>query len=416
MINVQKRFLGCLAFSVVIVAGIGCQPAGGRGVIHPAGTLPKTTPWDLRALSQPPAYHWLKQEGKVWSLLYQGLPYQGHPTEVFAYYADPLTLSKTTKKNVKFPAVVLVHGGGGEAFSKWAKMWAEHGYAAIAMNLQGNGKDKKRLDNGGPALAHENIFPTVDEPYENQWPYHAVADVILAHSLIRSFENVDAAHTAITGISWGGYLTCIVAGLDNRFTAAVPVYGCGFLDPDSAWQGEFEKLTAARREKWTRLWDPSRYVGSATMPMFFVNGTNDFAYWLESYERTYKLVKTHKNYRILPGMMHSHEHGWEPKEIGLFIDQYCHDGVLLPEISSPKIIDGRIDASVRTQTKLVAAHLYYTEDDLPNTQRRFFSQSLDIIADHLVGDPPPTPARIWFVTADDDRGSVVSSPLVFAKP
>jgi len=29
----------------------------------------------------------------------------------------------------------------------------------------------------------------------------------------------------VTGISWGGYLTCIVAGIDDRLKAAVPVYG-----------------------------------------------------------------------------------------------------------------------------------------------------------------------------------------------
>ena len=57
-----------------------------------------------------------------------------------------------------------------------------------------------------------------------------------------------------TGISWGGYLTCIVAGLDNRFKAAVPVYGCGFLHENSAWLNEFEKMSAANKAKWIQLW------------------------------------------------------------------------------------------------------------------------------------------------------------------
>ncbi len=30
------------------------------------------------------------------------------------------------------------------------------------------------------------------------------------------------------GDQLGGYLTCIVAGLDHRLKVAVPVYGCGF--------------------------------------------------------------------------------------------------------------------------------------------------------------------------------------------
>jgi cephalosporin-C deacetylase-like acetyl esterase len=87
-----------------------------------------------------------------------------------------------------------------------------------------------------------------------------VANVILAHSLIRSFDEVDAGRTAVTGTSWGGYLTCIVAGLDNRFKAAVPVYGCGFLNENSVWLRRFAKMTLVQKDRWVRLWDPSMYI------------------------------------------------------------------------------------------------------------------------------------------------------------
>jgi hypothetical protein len=40
----------------------------------------------------------------------------------------------------------------------------------------------------------------------DQWSYHAVANVILAHSLLLSFGDVDKERTAVTGISWGGYM------------------------------------------------------------------------------------------------------------------------------------------------------------------------------------------------------------------
>ena len=119
-------------------------------------------------------------------------------------------------------------------------------------------------------------FATIDLPVTEQWTYHAVANAIRAHSLIRSFPEVDTSRTAVTGISWGGYLTCIVAGLDNRFVAAVPVYGCGFLHENSAWLGEFSNMSDAQKTKWIRLWDPSQYVGSAAMPMLLVNGGKDF--------------------------------------------------------------------------------------------------------------------------------------------
>ncbi|MCB1209442.1 MAG: acylamino acid-releasing protein, partial [Verrucomicrobiales bacterium] len=52
-------------------------------------------PWNLDALkSQVPAMQWVKHEGAVQSLTYAGEKYEGHDTEVFAFYASPITLGE----------------------------------------------------------------------------------------------------------------------------------------------------------------------------------------------------------------------------------------------------------------------------------------------------------------------------------
>jgi alpha-beta hydrolase superfamily lysophospholipase len=139
----------------------------------------------LAALSKPPEYEWSDREGPVWSLYYEGLWYKDKPTRVFAYYASPATLGAETATGRGFPGVVLVHGGGGTAFKEWAELWAKRGYAAIAMDLAGCGPDRKRLADGGPGQSDEEKFGAIDQPAEDQWTYQAVANVILAHSLLR---------------------------------------------------------------------------------------------------------------------------------------------------------------------------------------------------------------------------------------
>jgi hypothetical protein len=54
------------------------------------------------------------------------------------------------------------------------------------------------------------------------------------------------------------------------------------------------------------------------VPIFFVNGTNDFAYPLDSHMKSHADVQqAAKNVRIEVNMPHGHEAGWAPAEIGV---------------------------------------------------------------------------------------------------
>lgn len=373
-------------------------------------------PWDMDRLSHPPGFEWAAADSGVLSLYYQGEPYQGKATRVFAYYATPGTLRGDRSIDRRLPAVVLVHGGGGHAFRNWAEMWARRGYAAIAMDLVGCGPNGERLSDGGPGQGHTEIFVGADTAPKEMWSYQAVAAVIRAHSLIRSFPEVDPGRTAITGISWGGYLTCIVSGLDHRFKAAVPVYGCGFLADDSAWTEAFAQMTPENRKCWIARFDPSSAIGGASTPMFFINGTNDFAYPLGSYARTCRLVRSPKNYRITVGMQHSHEFGWEPPEIERFIGSRLRGETPLPVIGTPTLSDGRARAKVKSETRIVEAGFHFTTDTGTVNKRTWLTRPAAVEGTTISADAPPPGTTMWFLTVRDDHGSVVSTePMIIER-
>ncbi|WP_254054139.1 hypothetical protein [Singulisphaera sp. GP187] len=94
-------------------------------------------------MKKQPHATWGAETGLIREVDYDGEPFQGRPTRVFAYYAKP-------KGEGHFLAMLLAHGGGGAAFRKWAQHWAERGYAALAMDLAGHRPDGKRRDDGGP--------------------------------------------------------------------------------------------------------------------------------------------------------------------------------------------------------------------------------------------------------------------------
>ena len=369
---------------------------------------PFTGTWDLATLKKPPRVTWLDESGPVRRLTFESEPFRGKPTRVYAIYAEPKERSKE-----KLPAMVLVHGGGGKAFPEWAKLWADRGYAAIAMDLGGAGPDGKRLPDAGPGQDDVSKIPRQKAPLKDVWPHHAVAAVIRSGSLLASLPQVDADRIGITGISWGGYLTCLVAGLDDRLKVAIPVYGCGYLHENSVWLNTLRGLPEDWRKEWVDHFDPSRYAGQARMPVLFVNGTNDFAYPLDSYQKTYRLVKD-RQLCVTVRLPHGHPQGWAPVEIGLFAGQHLRRGKPLPVLGPVKTArDGenvKVEASFKAVVSVKSAGVHYTNDTTSPWQKRNWESQKIAIEDGMIrGVLPAQRPLIWFVTITDDRGATVSS-------
>ncbi|MDP1586404.1 MAG: PhoPQ-activated protein PqaA family protein [Prosthecobacter sp.] len=412
----------------------------------PSLSAEQVGPWNLDALkSTVPAMQWVRQDQSIHSLTYAGEKYQGHDTEVFAFYASPITLGEA-KEGTKFPGVVLIHGGGGTAFAEWVQLWAKRGYAAIAMDLNGsrppevefdakgvaigNGHrgTRTRLPNGGPPHGHPEKFDNIGGDTSDDWPFHAAASVMRAHTLLRSFPEVDAEHTAVTGISWGGYTTCLVASLDDRFKAAVPVYGCGFLhEGESVQKPSIDKL-GDRKALWVKEYDPGSLLPRCRMPIFFVNGTNDVHYVLDSYMKSYNVVPGEKHIRIQIKMPHGHPPGWAPQEIGLFIDSKCRGGKALPILGQPHMEGDMVKVTVNSTppTKLKSAALHYTTDGGLRSKRAWITVPASISSDttepnsaivtqvnEISAPKPPANANTWYLSVTDEHDAMVSTVVEF---
>lgn len=386
--------------------------------------------WNPDELNRTPAMKWIDSTSPIRSLTYEGEVFDGKNTSVFAFYATPGMIKGDTRNDRNLPAVVLIHGGGGTAFADWVWLWAERGYAAIAMDLSGRQPDapafkdgqlisnmrvkRTRLADGGPEHGHAQKFNSAGGAIDDDWPYHAVASVVRAHSLVRSFSEIDPERTAVTGISWGGYTTCLVASVDNRFKAAVPVYGCGFLyDGESVQRPAIDALDEAERKLWIRRYDPSSHLARCRVPILFVNGTNDKHYPLRSYSRSFKLVSGPKQIRIQVGMGHSHQAGWQPAEIGLFIDTHVLGKAALPVLGTPQFKDGIASVSYEADVPLSQASLHFTTSDGPLVDRKWNTVSATFDKKTLTTPDVPADATIWYLSATDRRGAMTSTDVIF---
>ena len=372
------------------------------------------SPWDLSRLNPAPAMDSADNYGAsdVHSIFYAGEPWKGKPTKVFAYYGFPEGASKASP----VPGVVCVHGGSGTAFADWVKIWNKHGFAAIAMDT--NGAVPKSLNENPDNFRHEWAGPfrygfgNGSDNVRDQWPYHAVADVILANSLLRSFPEVDANNVGLTGISWGGYLTSLTAGVDPRFKFAIPVYGCGFLDDGSTWAPMIDEYG---HDRWMKLWDPSSYLANAKMPTLWLNGTNDKHYHLGPFQRTYRLPRGPHELSIRVRMDHGHGSGWSPPEIYAFANHAVGKGNPLVSVTNQGVDAGKawIEFHAPPDVRIKSVELVYTQDTGEWVKRDWKTASAQLeLERHRAEIELPAETAVYFFNVLDGRGLLISSEHV----
>jgi dienelactone hydrolase len=363
---------------------------------------------DLRELAtevRPPGVEVAASSAPMDLLFYEGLPFHGRPTRIFAYLARPL------RGTGPLPGVVLVHGGGGRAFPDWATLWAQRGYVALAMDLGGCGPDGLRHDQAGPAQDDAGVFAGVAHGVDQAWMYHAVAAVLRGVSVLADQPEVDPARIGMTGISWGAHVAELAMSLDPRPRAAAFVYGCGFIRDNPVWKPALDSLSPELASRWVDEFDASRHVAAISVPTLWITGTQDEFYSLDRFQDTHSLVGTPLTLRVTPDFPHSHPDGWSPVEISAYFDGYLNGGPPLPTVGAVVRDSGGLTASTAGPLPFVAAQVHSTPDRGPWVGRAWRSEPATLEAGTIRAAAPDDSTAV-LLTIQDVRGVVVSTPYV----
>jgi len=295
--------------------------------------------------------------GETKSIYFDALDYKGKPTRVFAWLGIPDDASA----DHKVPGIVLVHGGGGTAFKTWVDMWIERGYAAIAIAVEGQTDERvgetvrprKWQKHAWPGPSRPGIYNDSGEIIQDQWMFHAVADSVLANSLMRSLPGVDAEKVGIMGVSWGGIITSTVIGIDTRFAFAIPTYGCGRLhEIDNQYS-----RALADDEVFQNVWDPLIRIDQAKMPALWFSWPGDKHFSLDAQAATYQAATGIRMVSLVPGMRHSNPAAWVRPESYDFADSIVTSGQPWCTQTSVKIDGSDISVGFSCSKPLVSASL-----------------------------------------------------------
>lgn len=318
------------------------------------------------------------QWANVKALTYDGATIGENKTKVFAYIGYPENVTE------KSPAVVLVHGGLGHPFAMWIKEWTDRGYVAIAFentgyfptalgkNIAGRDSDPQTyweyglagdfLEDGYVNAPTNSNLNDSGASADTQWMYHCVAQTILAHNILRNDPAVDPDRIGITGISWGGIITSITIGYDDRFAFAIPVYCTGYNAEEPGNMGDrFRSLSTQT------VWGPEHRFDLVDFPVLWLCWNSDFSSSVMAPSKSYLHTKgTEKTtLSIIHNLQHYHSAAWRQSINYRFADWIVQGGSGLTKLESePSGRSFSLRFTAPEDTVDVSAKLYYITEEL----------------------------------------------------
>jgi cephalosporin-C deacetylase-like acetyl esterase len=301
-------------------------------------------------------------DGAVHAIFYDALPWKGQPTRVFAWIGLP------AKREGKIPGIVLVHGGGGTAYKEWVQKWNAQGFAAISIAVEGQTDVYEKTEAKGRPIwarhafsgpARDGTFADTKLPLKEQWMYHALADTMLANSLLRTLPEVDPSKIGVMGISWGGVITSTVIGLDERFAFGIPTYGCGHLfDAENGWGAALHD-----NEGYKQVWDAMNYADRVKMPVLWLSWPQDAHFPLGCQAENYRKAPGPRMVSLVTKMGHSHPAGWNPPDSYAFAQSVVSTGKPWGNSPMATVQDGHATATFTSTKPIDRAVLISTTDE-----------------------------------------------------
>ncbi|MGA0134185.1 MAG: acetylxylan esterase [Opitutales bacterium] len=393
------RLLACLLLS----ASLSADPASDRkavfDLVEACASAPKT--YEAEGF---------KPDGTVRAIFYDALNWNGKPTRVFAWIGLP------AKREGKVPGMVLVHGGGGTAFKEWVQKWNAQGFAAISIAVEGQTDiHDKTVARSRPTWARhafsgpvrDGTFADAQLPLKEQWMYHALADTMLANSLLRSLPEVDASKVGVMGVSWGGVITSTIIGLDDRFAFGIPTYGCGHLfDAENHWGRALHDNEAYRQ-----VWDGMNYADRVKMPVLWLSWPQDAHFPLGCQAEHYRKAPGPRMVSLITKMGHSHPAGWNPPDSYAFAKSIVETGKPWGASPSAGVKDGTAIAVFHSTKPITRAVLVSTTDRGFTGTRKWVETPASAASGGggtTVSAPLPAGTTAWYVNAYADQLTLTS--------
>ncbi len=295
----------------------------------------------------------------------------GHKVRVVAYYGFP-------SAKAKLPAVLHIHGGGQTATREYVEYWAERGYAALSINWGGYPLERGPEEGNtgwGPINANQrdntNTYRVSPDPKVNSW-YHWTIACRRGLTFLEQQPEVDAKRIGIYGVSMGGRLTWLVAGLDERVKAAISIYGAvSMSEPIPGIAGsEQVRFSPPDREVWKASLETDVYAPRIRCPFLYLSAANDFYGAMDFVDRALRLIPLPGRWQSYTPHYNHHVRPEQAEALPRFMDRWLKDGERWPRAPEIRFEADRILVTPDRAGEVSAVLVYASSDPYP--QSRFW--------------------------------------------
>lgn len=308
-------------------------------------------------------------------------------SEIFAAIARP-------DKPGRYPGILVLHGGAGSAHVDKAIEWAGRGYIAVAPDLPGIANYEKIPHSTGAwktSGTGVNRFRTVPDATGSPH-FDGVLAAVQSLYLLRAQPGVIQNRLGVTGVSWGGYATIMVAGLaGNLVRASYAIYGSGHYDLGSSFDATLKQIPPAEAATWLNNLDARNYAPSIAGAFFEAAAANDTFFWPPAVMATLAQIRAPKNQLFAPNADHWldvpggternkakpwHDNGWMAMQGTYFDYMLKGEGKPFPQVRDVSAIlqqDGsqKVRFSVKSPVPVETAAVYYSPSGEPWKPRKW---------------------------------------------
>ena len=370
----------------------------------------KETVFNIKALTATPLNPRVLKSTEKDGIVTEEVMFHSHmdgdkSVDIFAFFSYP-------KDAKDLPAFIWNQGGLYQATTYFTELGAKRGYAALC------------IDFPIPGYRSTGDYPINSEPTMGDDPkqapiYHGAVALLKAVSYLESRPEVNKDRIGMAGSSWGGFYTTLMAGLDPRLKAASSMFGAGSMQLGNSWWdngGRSADRSAEWREKWRTTLDPAWRLQASKIPISWITGTNDFAYWMPSVMKSHDMAGGPKNLSLLPNWNHALTPALD-EQLFAWLDVHLQGKPAFQQVS-PLTVDAknrRAEWKFIGPRKVKSAELLLSYGEAGNWTSRYWITRRAVVQNDTCRANLPSSVVPYYIsgTIVDEDNFRYSTPLVF---